>query len=57
MSDKKSYYVNMIEAKDGKIKEVLDFNFGGHHDIAAMVEKTAQAENPVHVISRKVLNL
>ena len=37
MSDKRSYYVNMIEAKDGKMAEVLDFNFGGHHDIAAMV--------------------
>ncbi|MBD5189692.1 MAG: DUF3861 family protein [Bacteroidales bacterium] len=41
---KKSYYVNMVEANvkdNGKIKmdEVLNFNFGGHHDIAAMVEK------------------
>ncbi len=37
--EKRSYYVNMIEAKDGKMAEVLNFNFGGHHDIAAMVEK------------------
>ena len=37
--EKKSYYVNMVEAKDGKMAEVLNFNFGGHHDIAAMVEK------------------
>ena len=41
---KKSYYDNMVEANvkdNGKIKmdEVLNFNFGGHHDIAAMVEK------------------
>ncbi len=43
MADKKSYYVNMIEAKDGKMAEVLDFNFGGHHDIAEMVERTRQA--------------
>ncbi len=43
MSEKKSYYVNMIEAKDGKMKEVLDFNFGGHHDIADMVERTREA--------------
>ncbi len=35
---KKSYYVNMIEANEGKMAEVLNFNFGGHHDIAAMVE-------------------
>ncbi len=33
----------MIEAKDGKMKEVLDFNFGGHHDIADMVERTREA--------------
>ena len=37
--EKKSYFVNMIEAKDGKMAEVLNFNFGGHHDIAAMAEK------------------
>ncbi len=29
MADKKSYYVNMVEAKDGKMSEVLNFNFGG----------------------------
>jgi len=43
MKEKKSYYVNMVEAKDGKMKEVLNFNFGGHHDIAKMVEKTCEA--------------
>ena len=43
MADKKSYYVNMIEAKDGKMAEVLNFNFGGHHDIASMVDKTRAA--------------
>ena len=37
--EKKSYYFNMIEAKDGEMAEVLNFNFGGHHDIADMVEK------------------
>ena len=41
---KRSYYVNMVEAnveENGKVKmnEVLDFNFGGHHDVAAMVER------------------
>ena len=43
MEEKKSYYVNVIEAKDGKMAEVMDFNFGGHHDLAAMVEKTKAA--------------
>lgn len=40
--DKKSYYVNVIEAKDGKMAEVINFNFGGHHDLGAMVEKTRE---------------
>ena len=37
--EKKSYYFNVIEAKDGKMSEVMDFNFGGHHDLAEMVER------------------
>ena len=36
--EKKSYFFNVIEAKDGKMAEVMDFNFGGHHDLAAMAE-------------------
>ncbi|MBD5272985.1 MAG: DUF3861 family protein [Bacteroides sp.] len=41
---KKSYYVNVVEANikdENKVKmsEVLDFNFHGHHDLAAMIEK------------------
>ncbi|MCM1336382.1 MAG: DUF3861 family protein [Candidatus Amulumruptor caecigallinarius] len=39
MADKKHYYVNVIEANDeGKMCEALNFNFGGHHDLAAMVD-------------------
>ena len=41
--DKKSYYVNVIEAKDGKMGEVMNFNFGGHHDLGDMAEKARQA--------------
>lgn len=37
--EKRSYYFNVIEAKDGKMSEVIDFNFGGHHDLAAMVDR------------------
>lgn len=44
MKEKKSYFVNMIQAlEDGKMAEVLNFNFGGHHDIAAMVDNVRQA--------------
>lgn len=39
--EKHSYHFNITEVVDGKIQEVMDFNFGGHHDLAAMVEKTA----------------
>lgn len=41
--DKKSYFVNVIEAKDGKMAEAMNFNFGGHHDLCNMVEKTREA--------------
>ncbi|MCM1318922.1 MAG: DUF3861 domain-containing protein [Muribaculaceae bacterium] len=37
--EKKSYFFNVVEAKDGKISEVMNFEFGGHHDLAALVEK------------------
>lgn len=33
----------MIECKDGKMAEALSFNFGGHHDIAAMADKAIEA--------------
>ena len=38
--EKRSYHFNITEVVDGKIQEVMNFNFGGHHDLAAMVEKT-----------------
>ena len=37
-NEKRSYYFNLIEAKDGKMCEVSNFNFGGHHDLGAMIE-------------------
>lgn len=30
--------MNITEVEEGKIKEVMNFNFGGHHDLARMVE-------------------
>lgn len=35
---KHSYHFNVTEVEDNKIKEVLNFNFGGHHDLKAMTE-------------------
>lgn len=37
---KHSYHFNVTEVIDNKVKEVFAFNFGGHHDLKAMVEKT-----------------
>lgn len=38
--EKRSYHFNISEVVDGKVQEVMNFNFGGHHDLAAMVERT-----------------
>lgn len=38
-TESKSYFINVIEAKDGQMCEVMNFNFGGHHDLADLVEK------------------
>lgn len=39
--EKRSYHFNISEVVDGKIQEVMNFNFGVHHDLAAMTEKVA----------------
>lgn len=43
MKDKKSYHFNVTQVEDGKIKEVMNFNFGGHHDLARLVARTEAA--------------
>lgn len=32
--EKRSYHFNVTEVVDGKIQEVMNFNFCGHHDLA-----------------------
>ena len=39
-NNKKSYHFNVTQVEDGKINEVMNFNFGGHHDLAELVKKT-----------------
>lgn len=41
--ERKAYYINVVEAKDGEISEVMNFNFGGHHDLAAIYNKVREA--------------
>ena len=38
---KRSYHFNVTEVVDNKIQETMSFNFGGHHDLAAMADKVA----------------
>ena len=35
---KHSYHFHITEVEENKIKDVFGFNFGGHHDLKAMVE-------------------
>ncbi len=42
---KRSYHFDVTEVVDGKIEEVMNFNFGGHHDLAAMVQRTIAKGN------------
>lgn len=43
--EKRSYHFNITEVVDGKIQEVMNFNFGGHHDLAKLAELAAEKEN------------
>ena len=42
---KHSYHFNVTEVVDNKVKEVFNFNFGGHHDLAELVEKAVAVGN------------
>ena len=43
--EKRSYHFNITEVVDGKIQEVMSFNFGGHHDLAALAQRAQQEQN------------
>lgn len=43
--EKLSYHVNVSQVVDGKVQEVFNFNFGGHHDLAALAEYAAKKDN------------
>ena len=42
---KRSYHFNITEVVDGKIQEVMNFNFGGHHDLAALAQRAQSEQN------------
>lgn len=41
---KRSYHFNITEVVDGKIQDVMSFNFGGHHDLAALAAMASDKE-------------
>ncbi|MDE7141382.1 MAG: DUF3861 domain-containing protein [Muribaculaceae bacterium] len=43
--EKLSYHVNLSQVVDGKIQDVFGFNFGGHHDLAALAQFAAKKDN------------
>lgn len=43
--EKRSYHINVTQVVDGKIQEVMNFNFGGHHDLAALTVLAQSKEN------------
>ena len=42
---KHSYNIDISEVVDGEIKQVMYFNFCGHHDMAMIAQKVAQKGN------------
>ena len=42
---KRSYHFQVCEVKDNKVKDDFCFNFGGHHDLAHIVEKAVAVGN------------
>ena len=43
--EKKSYHFQVAEVIDNKVKDVFNFNFGGHHDLEEMVNKCVAVGN------------
>lgn len=42
---KQHYHFNITKIDNDKIKEVMDFNFGGHHDLEELVNKAIAVGN------------
>ncbi|MCM1138318.1 MAG: DUF3861 family protein [Duncaniella sp.] len=53
--EKRSYHFNITEVVDGKIQEVMSFNFGGHHDLAALAQKAEQKQGMTEKHARELV--
>ena len=53
--EKKSYHFQVAEVIDNKVKDVFNFNFGGHHDLAQMVDKAVAVGNITEKHARQLV--
>ncbi|MCM1223838.1 MAG: DUF3861 family protein [Lachnospiraceae bacterium] len=53
--EKRSYHFNVTEVVDGKIQEVMSFNFGGHHDLAALAALAQQKQGLTEKHARELV--
>lgn len=52
---KRSYHFQVAEVIDNKVKDVFNFNFGGHHDLAAIVDKAVAVGNITEKHARQLV--
>ena len=52
---KRSYHIQVAEVVDNKVKDVFNFNFGGHHDLANIVEKAVAVGNITEKHARQLV--
>ena len=52
---KHSYHFQVAEVVDNKVKDVFNFNFGGHHDLEKIVEKAVAVGNITEKHARQLV--
>ena len=52
---KRSYHFQVAEVVDNKVKDVFSFNFGGHHDLANIVDKAVAVGNITEKHARQLV--
>ena len=53
--EKKSYHFQVAEVVDNKVKDVFNFNFGGHHDLEELVKKAVAVGNITEKHARQLV--
>lgn len=52
---KRSYHFQVAEVVDNKVKDVFNFNFGGHHDLENLVDKAVAVGNITEKHARQLV--